>query len=258
MSAIGIVGGVGPGAGVDLARKIFSHTKATRDQDHINLFLTSCPALIPDRTAFLLDGGEDPVPGIRKCIEILEQCGATAVGIACNTAHSPQILDRLEVPPSVCLVNMIDETCRFILKKAGEEGIGRAGNREKSGTKIRTGLLGTLGTIRTGVYNYYCSRYPEIELVVPPADVCEAVHRAVYDAEQGIKALSSVSDFADRTVREAVGVLADMGCSAVILGCTELPLVFGNEVLCNGVFLVDATDILAQALILRTEPEKLR
>ena len=57
MSAIGVVGGVGPFAGTDLVNKIFRHTKAVRDQDHINLIMTSCPSLIPDRTDFLLHGG---------------------------------------------------------------------------------------------------------------------------------------------------------------------------------------------------------
>ena len=56
---IGIVGGVGPYAGLDLQQKILEQTKATADQDHLGIISWSEPGIIPDRTAFLL--GETPL-----------------------------------------------------------------------------------------------------------------------------------------------------------------------------------------------------
>jgi aspartate racemase len=44
--AIGVIGGVGPYAGVDLVLKIFQNTIAQSDQDHIDLYLTSTPSVI--------------------------------------------------------------------------------------------------------------------------------------------------------------------------------------------------------------------
>lgn len=238
MKAIGIVGGVGPTAGTDLANKVFRHTDAHKDQDHINLYLTSCPSIIPDRTGFLLDGGADPAPGITQCIEKLAMCGANAVGIACNTAHSPLILKNVTIPEGVVFVNMIDSTCREIHRNYG---------------KSKIGLLATLGTIRTKIYDQYFEKYPELELVIPPDDTCEDVHRAIYDPEYGIKSTPRVSARASDVVINAVSKLRSMGCSAVILGCTELPLVFpvGSSTL------IDPTDILAKELIRATEPQLL-
>jgi len=238
MKAIGIVGGVGPTAGTDLANKIFRHTDAHKDQDHINLYLTSCPSIIPDRTGFLLDGGADPAPGITECIRKLAQCGADAVGIACNTAHSPLILKNVKIPEGVVFVNMIDSTCRYIHRNFG---------------KSKIGLLATLGTIRTKIYDQYFEKYPELELVIPPDDICEEVHRAIYDPEYGIKSTPRVSARASEIVVKAVNQLKTMGCSAVILGCTELPLVF----LKPSPSLIDPTDILAMSLIRATEPQLL-
>ncbi len=43
----------------------------------------------------------------------------------------------------------------------------------------------------------------------------------------------------------------------MILGCTELPLVFNGKRSYKGTDLVDPTEILAIALIRETEPEKL-
>lgn len=245
MGAIGIVGGVGPSAGTDLASKVFRHTKAVKDQDHIDLYLTSCPSIIPDRTGFLLEGGDDPAPGISTCLKKLASCGATVAGIGCNTAHSPQILRNVKIPEGMTFLNMIEETCREV--SSLHEGTHR--------TKI--GLLGTLGTIRTGIYKQYFDNYKDLELVVPPGDICEAVHDCIYNKKYGIKALSSVSKKVDGIIRGAVDWLADRGCRAVILGCTELPLVFEGETTFHGAILCDPTDILAKALVRATAPEKL-
>ena len=237
MNAIGIVGGVGPSAGTDLANKVFSHTKAVTDQDHINLFLTSCPSLIPDRTAYLLNGGDDPAPGIQKCMEYLASCGATAIGISCNTAHAPEILERVRIPGGVTFVNMISRTADFVSKVF-------AGSR--------VGLLATLGTLRCNVYDKYFT-----DIVKPDAPVAEAVHDAIYNTEYGIKALSGVSDKARDAVCRAVEHLKSKGCGVVILGCTELPLVFNGSRKYAGTDLVDPTEILAISLIRATEPGKL-
>ena len=51
----GIIGGVGPYAGLDFVRDIFNNTIALSDQEHIGVLLVSCPAIIPDRTKYLLD-----------------------------------------------------------------------------------------------------------------------------------------------------------------------------------------------------------
>lgn len=238
MKTIGIVGGVGPLAGTDLANKVFKHTRATKDQDHINLILVSCPSLIPDRTAFLLEGGEDPAPGISECLSKLALCGADAAGIACNTAHAHRIQQNVVLPKGLVLVNMIDSTCREIHRRFG---------------KARIGLLASLGTIRTGIYADYFKKYPELELMVPPQEVCEDVHKAIYDPVYGIKATPQVTQEAAQVVGKAVQLLMDSGCSAVILGCTELPLVFPGE----DPALIDPTDILAQELIKATEPQLL-
>ena len=51
---IGIVGGAGPYAGLDLAQKILQQTRAKNDQDYLPTLLISTPDQIEDRTSFLL------------------------------------------------------------------------------------------------------------------------------------------------------------------------------------------------------------
>ena len=95
---IGIVGGVGPYAGLDLNRKIFDNTLTSgTDQDHLDVILFSAGKRVPDRTEYLL-GREDvnPAGGLFEVLCALEAAGAALAGIACNTAHSERIIAPLK------------------------------------------------------------------------------------------------------------------------------------------------------------------
>jgi aspartate racemase len=97
MKTIGIVGGVGSYAGLDLAKKIFNNTEAQHDQEHLDVLLVNSPRLIDDRTAYILavrDGKvtsdpANPGRGIVACIRKLAAAGAEVIGVPGNTAHAP-------------------------------------------------------------------------------------------------------------------------------------------------------------------------
>ena len=72
---IGILGGMGPLATADLFEKIIAHTRAARDQEHLRVLIDS-NTRIPDRTAAILQGGEDPAPELRSSARGLERQGA--------------------------------------------------------------------------------------------------------------------------------------------------------------------------------------
>ena len=96
---IGIIGGMGPLATVDLFEKITLHTKAQQDQDHLRVLIDS-NTNIPDRTAALLHGGEDPVPQLIASATSLEKMGAQVLVMPCNTAHNfyDAVAGAVEVP----------------------------------------------------------------------------------------------------------------------------------------------------------------
>ena len=71
MKTIGIIGGMGPEAAMDLAKKILNHTPAKRDQEHIPVLIYNNTA-IPDRTEYLLGGGEDPTEELIHTAKVLE------------------------------------------------------------------------------------------------------------------------------------------------------------------------------------------
>src|SRR5690606_30986787 len=141
-SMIGIVGGVGPLAGVDIVTKIIEETKASTDQEHLPVILSSQPHRIADRTAYLLGKtNENPAFALAQIIQELEKAGASVVAVPCNTAHSPRIFDvvREELDKVSCgvkLLHLVEETARYIVEQHGN---------------IAVGILSTMGTRNTGL-----------------------------------------------------------------------------------------------------------
>lgn len=196
---IGIIGGMGPLATVDLFEKITLHTRAARDQDHLHVLIDSNTA-IPDRTAALLHGGPDPRPELIASARRLERMGAQALIMPCNTAHN--YYDDVAAAVSVPVLHMIRLTAQA-LERAG---IGAAG------------LLATDGTVQTGIYQRSFAG-SGVDLLLPD----EAGQRAVMDMiYRGVKAGDLRYDPA--AVRRAMEALLDRGAKTLILGCTELPL----------------------------------
>ncbi|KKL92473.1 hypothetical protein LCGC14_1884350 [marine sediment metagenome] len=247
---IGIVGGVGPYAGLDLLEKVFDQTRAATDQQHLDVALLSLPGAIADRTEFLSGRvADNPAEAIVRVILKLAAVGAEVIGIPCNTAHSPRIFDAIrgglqEASSGVHLVHMIEEVGRFMAEHLGH---------------VRTvGVLSTTGTYRAGVY-------PEVlaplglRVVVPDEDVqSRTVHRAIYDEGFGIKAHPRpVTGEAMGLLDEAIGRLRRDGAEAIVLGCTELPLAV-REARIGDTVLVDANWVLARALIREAAPDKLK
>jgi aspartate racemase len=235
---IGIVGGVGTFAGIDLYRKIYKHTDARTDQDHLPVALVSVPAVVLDRTMFLMgEVEENPGIAIAGIINTLASAGAGVVGIPCNTAHSPVIFREIlkRIPADIKLLNMIDEVGRHI---AGEY------------PEIRkAGILGTNGTYLSKVYTDVLSSY-NIESIYPEENKQKnMVHPAIYDKSYGIKAFSDpVSDRSRRDLLEVASALVHQGSEAIILGCSEIPLAI-HETSIEKSIVIDSVSILAQALI---------
>lgn len=246
---IGIVGGVGPFAGLDLQRKILEETVAAGDQDHLPVIAVSWPRPIPDRTEYLLGHiTENPAGAIVAQLRLLAGAGATVAGIPCNTAHAPPIFDVIRADVATFkrplrLLHMIDETvahlstCHPALKTIG--------------------VLSTTGTWQTRLYP--AALEPLGYHVIVPDTTMQAatIHPAVYDPGYGIKAIGRVTALARAGLEQGAAYLRERGAEAIILGCTEMPLAF-MEPEFDGRPLIDPTRVLARALIRAVAPQQLK
>lgn len=249
---IGIVGGVGPYAGLDLNKKVFDNMKTNGlDQDYLDVFLLSRSSDIEDRTKFLKGlTKKHPAYGIFRTILKLESIGANVVAIPCNTAHSPIIYEKvkelLKISNSeVELLHIVHETYLFL---------------EKYYSNIQNiGLLGTLGTYETKLYEDYFNKQKLFTLLNPSKINKEKSHNAIYNLEYGVKAYSNpVKEKAIKDFTEVMDELIHNGAQALILGCTEIPLAFQDKKEYKGIPLVDPTDVLARALIKNIDEKYLK
>lgn len=227
---IGILGGMGPEATVDLFAKIVRATPARVDQDHVRVVIDSNPK-IPDRTAYLRGQGPDPVPAMVAGIHNLVRIGADLILIPCNTAHV--YYDRLQAASPVPILHIMREVARVLA----------AGRDEGAPVPRRVGLLATELTVESGLYHRSLAEVG-IEVIVPEPDVQELVTKSIFGPE-GIKAGCYAPS---RSRLLAAGHhLVERGAQALIAGCTELPIV-----LRPGDFpvpLIDPAEILARAAL---------
>ncbi len=222
MKTIGIMGGMGPMATVDLMKKIIFATPASKDQEHIPMLVDN-NSQIPDRTKAIMGQGASPAPEMVKTAKRLMMAGADFIIIACNTAHYflPEILPQISIP----VLSIIDVTTNSALEK---------------GFKF-VGLLATTGTVFTGLYQKKLEA-SGIQCITPPTDKQHLIDDMIY---QGVKANNENYD--TRAVKELLAEMQNAGAEAFILGCTEVPVAVSMYKL-QGEF-IDATDELAKAAI---------
>jgi len=237
---LGIVGGMGPQAGVQLNQYIIDNTPASRDQEHLPTVLWSTPHIIPDRTEFLLGREEvNPALLITHIISNLVRLGVSIIGIPCNTFHATPIWSKMQeniesICPDLTVVNMIQETVSEVIKNHSQSKIG---------------LLSTLGTYQHKIY-YSAFLEVGIDLVEPKEK--KRVHDAIYNSSYGIKSMSKIGLKAGSILN---GVASDLkkndGVDTIILGCTELslPWVSPDEALSKHFTVINPLEILGKVLV---------
>ena len=219
---LGILGGLGPMATVYFYEMITAHTKASCDQDHIDIVINS-RATTPDRTSFILGKSKDnPLEIMVADSKRLKEYGVTLLAIPCNTAH--YFYDMLTEAIDIPFLNIMEETAKY-LKKCGVK---------------KAGVLATQGTIDTKTYNRYLEECG-VECIVPSAEEQALITEIIYgDIKLGKRADMEKFEKVSRS-------LFDRGAQRIILGCTELSLIKKTEGLCEKY--VDSLEVLAKCAI---------
>ncbi len=226
---IGILGGMGPEATIDLFYKIIKSTPAEKDQDHLRIIIDNNPK-IPDRTAAILRKGEDPLLALQETARNLEKAGADFIIIPCNTAHYflPSIQESVKIP----ILNMIEETAKETQKRIPQIQ--------------KVGLLASIGVYETKIY-YQCFKKFNIEVISPEEKDKEEVMNAIYAVKAG-----DLSNEVKGNIIKIAQKLIDKGAEAIIAGCTEIPLILKEGDI--SVPIIDPTQILAKAAVQKAKP----
>ena len=230
---LGVLGGMGPAASVAFLDALTRATPAGSDQEHIDTVVLS-HATTPDRTGRLLDETRtDPTPFLLGDLELLGRLGVDRAVIACNTAHA--FLPPAEELP-VPLLSLV--------RVGAEAAVAAAGTEAPVVT-----VLATDGTLFSRVYQ---DALEELGATVrlPDADGQRRVMSLIYD---GVKAGAPVGPDELRALVDDLGA----GGDAVLLGCTELSVLYAEAVTAGDRLparVVDAQDALVQRVVTELTP----
>ncbi|BBM88741.1 aspartate racemase [Spirochaetota bacterium] len=284
IKTIGIIGGVGPVAGVDIIEKICIHTVAKTDQEHIPIILFSKPNEIADRTEYLLHTHKNHTPAhltapsetatatrktdsnhhkittdsksdlanpglaIGNIALELYRTGAQIIGIPCNTAHAPPIFHEIE---QITQPLIKTHTLKLInMITATLETLVKNHPHLK-----KIGLFATQGTYSANIYEHNATKLG-LTIINPQPEDRKKIHDAIYHPAYGIKAHFPVTRQAITVFETISKKLIATGAEAIIMGCTEVPLAM--KYISLAVPKIDPTEVLARTLIYHAAPHKLK
>ena len=229
---LGVLGGMGPLASAHFMLRLTLLTPAGRDQDHIPAVLWSDPR-VPDRNAARLGTGPDPLPWLMRGVDGLLAAGCGAIVIPCNTAHG--WFEPMCRAAPVPILHIVD-----------------AAATELSRIGIAGGTIGLMGTVATLAMRLYQDRLSARgwDIIEPePAQMEHLVSPAI----AAVKANCLAEAYAPLV--EVANSLASRGATAVVLGCTEIPLgLLAGPTEALRVPVVDTIDALARAAIAWARP----
>lgn len=222
-SVICILGGMGPQASARLLKLLVDKAArefgAKNDDEFPEIIVDSVP--VPD---FISDSKN--VTKVKeeliKRVKLLDKFNPSCFGIACNTAHI--LFSDFQQATKTPFVSIVDEIAEEI----------------KASGFNKVGLLASPTTIATNLFGDRLSQ-SEIEIIVPTDDQTgkvEGVIRRVLAGRQSNKDGKLLATVADSLIKN--------GAQGIILGCTELPLIFPKNF---PMPVFDSLEILAKALL---------
>jgi len=222
---VGIIGGMGPEATVDLMNRVIKATSARDDIDHIRMLVDNNPK-VPSRIRALIEkNGESPLECLQDMARRLEGWGADFLAIPCNTAHyyHRDVQKAVHIP----LLDMIDLSVNFMTAR---------------NPNLKTvALLASSAVFDLGLYD---KRFAdaEVELIAMHPDDQDKVMSAIHKIKT-----SSYGPEVVLIIQEVANKLAQQGAQAILVACTEISIIGGQITPVVQIF--DASQILAEAIV---------
>ena len=220
---VGILGGMGPEATIDLMQRIIRLTPALDDIDHIRCIVDNNPK-VPSRIKAIIEkDGEDPGPAMADMGKRLEAFGADFLVIACNTAH--YYYDAIQEAVRIPVINLIDLVTQHIKTNFPEHD--------------KVGILASPAVAMTGLYS---KRFKMLDIkdIWPDHDYQENLLSIIKEIKKGDTGANVRSKY-----QAVCNNLFDKSVEIVIIACTELSAL-GVEL---PITAIDAAEVLATEIV---------
>lgn len=198
-----VIGGMGPQASLELHQRIIAYAAeagAVDNQDYPEILHTSIP--IPD---FISSG--DSAAGLTRLKQSLDDLRIRQddrIVLACNTAHL--LVPELEEAYDMRLTSLVQATVQAI---------------KRSGAR-RVGLLASPTTVKSKLYEKPLSRVG-CETILPTLIDIDILEQAIRHVIAG----GPAKEFRG-SIEQIINRMIDEGADCVILGCTELSVIFSH------------------------------
>jgi aspartate racemase len=222
---VGIIGGMGPEATVDLMARVIRATPALDDVDHIRMVVDNNPK-VPSRIKALIEGdGPSPVPVLQGMARKLAAWGVDFLVMPCNTAHYYH--QEVQQAVSVPLLDMIGLAVEKVVNHLPH---------------VRTvGLMASTAVLNLKLYENAFTRHG-VKLIapVPPvqAELMAAI-RKIKTSKYGQEVTAALQAAADHLVQT--------GAEVLLVACTELSII--ADAMQASTPVLDAAQILAEAVV---------
>jgi aspartate racemase len=150
---------------------------------------------------------EEAATSLAQAARKVEQGGADFLLLCTNTMHT--VAEAIKEAVSIPLLHIADATAEEVKARRIE----------------RVGLLATRFTMEQDFYKGRLAREHGIEVIVPDEEERRIVHDVIYDE----LCLGEVKESSRQAYRRIMSRLVDRGAEAVILGCTEITMLVGQE-----------------------------
>ena len=218
---IGVIGGMGPAATAAFMRRIIDLTFAEDDAQHVPLLVDMNPQ-IPSRIDAIINESENPGPTLASMAKGLEERGAQALVMPCNTAH--YYADYMESAVNIPLLNMLSLSAMNIQALIGKSNVGM----------LAAPLTDDVGIFRDAFEPFGLS-------VIFPEDA-----DYVLSIIRRIKAEGITGDMGLK-LTELGQELQNRGADCLLVGCSEFSMLTDRVEIDSPIF--DTVDILAQKAI---------
>lgn len=221
-----VLGGMGSLATESFVRLINQRTPTKQDQDYLD-YLVVNHATIPDRSAYILDHQQpNPGPQLVADVKQISRLNPQFFVLTCNSAH--YFYDKMVTATNVPILHMPQLAVAEI-------------NQLNPAAK-RVGILGTPGTVKTGIYDQFITQ-AGYKLVKPTEAILDETEALIFE---DIKQKGQVNPSRYHEILRKMQ--EELHCDTTILGCTELSL--AQEQAPNHPYsIADAQSILADHTI---------
>ena len=206
MKTIGLIGGIGPASTLDYYKDIIEGYRKGGGIGYPEIILYSVN--MDEMLSFVATGNLDGLTDfLIRNLQKLKKAGADFAAIASNTPHI--VRESLKAISPLPLIDIVDETCVYALKKGVKKAL----------------ILGTAFTMASGLYSIALQACG-IETILPDQEGQKTVHNIIFpNLEDGIV----LPEDKAKLLMLLAPLIRDNGVDAVILGCTELPLIIKSE-----------------------------